>query len=140
VRLDALDLDVERDGYALAPQLLSAAAAAAARAERRSETLLTHAFRSCCPVTGQPDWASVRIRYEGRAIDRESLHRYLISFRQHRDFHETCIERIWWDVWRAWRPERLTVEGRFTRRGGIDINPLRSSELQPAGGQRTVRQ
>jgi 7-cyano-7-deazaguanine reductase len=140
VRLDALDLEIADDAYRLAPQLLQAAAAAAPRGEHRRETLVTHAFRSCCPVTGQPDWATLRIAYEGSAIDRESLQRYLISFRRHRDFHEACVERIWWDVQRAWRPEQLTVEGRFTRRGGIDINPLRSSAPAPAAGCRTLRQ
>jgi 7-cyano-7-deazaguanine reductase len=93
-----------------------------------SEALVSHLLKSNCPVTGQPDWASLQIRYSGPRIDREGLLRYLIAFREHGDFHEACVERIWCDLWRRLSPQRLSVYARYTRRGGIDINPFRSSE------------
>lgn len=92
------------------------------------ETLHTALFRSVCPVTGQPDYASVSLRYRGPRIDRGSLLAYLVGYRRHPGFHEHCVERIFVDVLAACRPNRLAVEARFTRRGGIDINPFRSSE------------
>ena len=92
------------------------------------ETLHTSLFRSVCPVTGQPDYASVSFRYRGPRIDRGSLLAYLASFRHHPGFHEHCVERMFVDVFGACRPNRLAVEARFTRRGGIDINPFRTSE------------
>lgn len=92
------------------------------------ETLNTSLFRSVCPVTGQPDHASVSLRYRGPRIDRGSLLAYLASFRRHPGFHEHCVERIFVDVVAACRPHKLAVEARFTRRGGIDINPFRTSE------------
>ena len=106
-----------------------------------AETLVTHAFRSVCPVTGQPDYASVSIAYRGACIDRASLLAYLVGFRRHPGFHEHCVERIYVDVAAACRPLALAVEARFTRRGGIDINPFRSSEpdARPAG-RPTLRQ
>jgi 7-cyano-7-deazaguanine reductase len=79
-------------------------------------------------VTNQPDWGSVKIMYKGRKINREGLLRYIVSFRNSNDFSEQCIERIFMDVMRQCQPEKLTVYGRFTRRGGIDINPMRSTE------------
>lgn len=91
------------------------------------ETLVSHLFRSNCPVTGQPDWASVQVGYRGARIDREGLLRYLVSFRGHAGFHEQCVERIFVDVMARCRPDALSVYARFTRRGGIDINPWRAT-------------
>jgi len=105
------------------------------------ETLLSHALKSNCPVTGQPDWASVQVSYRGPRIGRAGLLRYLCSYRQHADFHEHCVERIYLDIQRCCAPSRLRVLARYTRRGGIDINPWRCSEAggAPANG-RTPRQ
>jgi 7-cyano-7-deazaguanine reductase len=101
------------------------AAQLALAAGHADETLVTERFRSVCPVTGQPDYASVAIAYRGRAIDAAALRAYLVAFRHHPGFHETCVERIFVDVDRACTPEALAVSARFTRRGGIDINPWR---------------
>jgi len=94
--------------------------------ESVSEELHSHLLRSNCPVTNQPDMASILIRYSGPQITHGSLLRYLVSFRQHSDFHEACVERIFVDLKRECRPERLSVYACYTRRGGIDINPFRS--------------
>ena len=105
------------------------------------ESLFTRLFRSVCPVTGQPDYASVQIAYRGARIDPEGLLRYLVSFRRHPGFHEHCVERIFADVWRRRRPQTLAVYARFTRRGGIDINPWRTSgDEPPPSAARTERQ
>jgi 7-cyano-7-deazaguanine reductase len=104
------------------------------------ETLVSHLLKSNCPVTGQPDFASVAIRYAGPAIDRESLLRYIVSFRNHSDFHEHCVERMHVDLTRRCVPRRLAVYARYTRRGGIDINPWRSSEPGDPPNLRTARQ
>ena len=105
------------------------------------ESLCSSLFRSTCPVTGQPDYADVFIRYRGPRIDRAGLLRYLVSFRQHAAFHEACVERIFVDIANQCRPERLSVYARFLRRGGIDINPFRSNfELAPPDNIRTQRQ
>ena len=102
---------------------------------------MSNLFRSVCPVTGQPDYASVSIRYSGAAIDRRSLAAYLFGYRRHPGFHEHCVERIFVDVMSACAPERLAVEARFTRRGGLDINPFRSSDAGfGAPGCRRIRQ
>ena len=93
----------------------------------RSETLYSHLLRSNCPVTGQPDWATVSVAYKGRALNREALLAYIISFREHQDFHEHCVERIFCDLQALEEFEELTVCARYTRRGGLDINPLRST-------------
>lgn len=98
-----------------------------ARARAAEEALVTRLFRSRCPVTGQPDWASVQVRYRGRPIDRAGLLRYLVSFREHADFHEACVERIFTDIQAQCRPLALLVYARFLRRGGIDINPWRAT-------------
>lgn len=92
------------------------------------QTLLSHLLRSNCPVTGQPDWGSVQIAYRGAPIDPAGLLRYLISFRTHNEFHEQCVERIFVDLMARCAPERLTVYARYTRRGGLDINPFRSTD------------
>ena len=92
-----------------------------------AETLSSQLLKSNCPVTGQPDWASVRIAYRGPRIDRAGLLRYLVSFRDHCEFHEQCVERIFMDVVARCRPQALSVEARYTRRGGLDINPWRAT-------------
>lgn len=121
---DSLDvLDVTTDVYERAPELLALARDVPAPV---SETLHTHLFRSLCPVTGQPDWASVLVRYRGSAIDRPSLLRYLISFRLHRAFHEATVEQIYLDLKQQCGCESLLVGGFFLRRGGLDINPFRA--------------
>jgi 7-cyano-7-deazaguanine reductase len=105
------------------------------------ESLGSSLFRSTCPVTGQPDYADVFLRYRGPRIDRAGLLRYLVSFRRHAAFHEACVERIFVDIANRCRPERLSVYARFMRRGGIDINPFRSNfELAPPDNVRTLRQ
>ncbi len=91
------------------------------------KTFSTTVFRSLCPVTGQPDLAAVKIDYEGRAIDPKGLLKYLVSYRCHRGFHEQCVEQIFHDLRKAFNPRSLEVYACFTRRGGIDINPFRSS-------------
>jgi len=96
-------------------------------AEMVEESLVSDLLRSNCPVTGQPDWGSVQIHYRGRPIDREGLLRYLVSFRTHNEFHEQCVERIYVDLMARCAPEQLSVYARYTRRGGLDINPFRSS-------------
>ena len=92
------------------------------------ESLVSHLLKSNCPVTGQPDWASLQVRYRGPRLDRAALLRYLISFRRHAEFHEHCVERIFCDLWQRSHPDRLSVYARYTRRGGLDINPFRSSD------------
>ena len=105
------------------------------------ETLVSHLLKSNCPVTGQPDWASVQIAYRGARIDRDGLLRYLVSYRQHSDFHETCVERIFMDLLRECAPAKLAVYARYTRRGGLDINPFRASPGLPfPGNPRSARQ
>jgi 7-cyano-7-deazaguanine reductase len=91
-------------------------------------------------VTGQPDWASIQVRYSGPRIEREGLLRYLISYREHGDFHEQCVENIFMDIWQQCRPESLTVYARYVRRGGLDINPYRSSQTDQAPNLRLGRQ
>lgn len=118
--LDALDIECE--AYQPDSELLTAD-----DGRLVSERLTTDLFRSRCPITGQPDWASILIAYYGPTMDRENLLRYLVSYRQHQAFHEACIERIFVDIQQHCRPQSLTVYGRFLRRGGLDINPLRSS-------------
>ncbi|MCZ6856207.1 MAG: NADPH-dependent 7-cyano-7-deazaguanine reductase QueF [Gammaproteobacteria bacterium] len=104
------------------------------------ETLFSHLFRSLCPVTGQPDWASVMVQYVGRPIVRESLLKYLVSFRNHAAFHEATIEQIFLDLKKYCRCEQLSVLGCFLRRGGIDINPFRSDVEEVAPLLRLPRQ
>ena len=91
------------------------------------ETLVSHLLKSNCLITQQPDWGSLQIHYVGKQINREQLLRYIISFRQHNEFHEQCIERIFCDLMQYAKPEKLTVYARYTRRGGLDINPYRSN-------------
>jgi len=119
--LDRLDIAVDR--YEPDPALLRAAT----DQSPIEETLVSHLLRSNCPVTNQPDWASVQIRYSGPAIDQEGLLKYLIGFRQHQEFHEHCVERIFMDIARTCKPTKLMVLARYTRRGGIDIKSWRSN-------------
>jgi len=95
------------------------------------QCLVSHLLKSNCPVTGQPDWASVQIRYQGRPILEEGLLRYLIGFRQKGEFHEHCVETIFTDIKRQCKPEKLSVYARYTRRGGLDINPFRTDHNAP---------
>lgn len=118
--IDALEVDVERYGPPDASLLVANAG------EIVEETLGSALLKSNCPVTGQPDWARVLIRYRGPRLDRASLLRYLISFRDHAEFHEQCVERIFTDLLARARPQALSVEARYTRRGGLDINPWRA--------------
>ncbi|WP_296264011.1 NADPH-dependent 7-cyano-7-deazaguanine reductase QueF [Pseudomonas sp. UBA6562] len=104
------------------------------------ETLHSHLLKSNCPVTSQPDWGSVVVDYHGSALDHASLLTYLVSFRQHSDFHEQCVERIYLDLKKLLNPQRLTVYARYVRRGGLDINPYRSSEAIAPHNLRLVRQ
>jgi 7-cyano-7-deazaguanine reductase len=105
-----------------------------------AETVVSHLLRSNCPVTGQPDWGSVQIAYRGAPIDHAGLLRYLVSFREHNEFHEQCVERIFVDLLQRCAPQQLSVYARYTRRGGLDINPFRSSTPATPGNLRTVRQ
>ena len=104
------------------------------------ETLYTHLFRSLCPVTGQPDWASIVIEYTGRQIERQGLLKYLVSYRCHAGFHEAVVEEIFHDLQRLCAPQSLSVYGRFLRRGGLEINPYRSTEAGVAPDYRIHRQ
>lgn len=135
--LDLDRLDLECTHYQPAPELLSARFDLPPVAEALSSRLL----KSNCPVTGQPDWASVQVRYSGPQIDQAGLLRYIVSFRGHQGFHEHCVERIFMDLMQRCKPARLSVYARYTRRGGLDINPLRSSHpLTAPRNQRTARQ
>ncbi len=131
------DLDIAVDSYVLDAALL----AGAANDEKQvSEDLHSHLLKSNCLVTNQPDWGSVLIRYQGGRIDHEALLRYLISFREHNEFHEQCVERIFVDLMRYCRPQKLTVYARYTRRGGLDINPFRSNFEDSVANTRLARQ
>ncbi|MBS1140784.1 MAG: queF [Proteobacteria bacterium] len=130
------DLDVACDCYQPAPALLSAQGAGLVE-----ETLFSHLLKSNCLVTGQPDWAMVVIRYRGQPIYRAGLLRYIVSFRNHNEFHEQCVERIFTDILKHCAPESLAVHARYTRRGGLDINPFRSTgEFAPPENIREIRQ
>lgn len=130
------DEDIAIDHYG-PPQTAELTADSAREAK---ETLVSHLLKSNCPVTGQPDWASVQIRYEGALIDRAGLLRYLVSFRRHSDFHEQCVERIFIDLMQRCAPKKLAVYARYTRRGGLDINPFRSTDAVEPPNPRGARQ
>ena len=129
-------LDVEIDQYSPNTQYLTVAKSEAGV----QETLVSHLLKSNCLITSQPDWASIQIRYEGKAIEHEGLLKYLISFRQHNEFHEQCVERIYNDIMQHCQPDKLTVCARYTRRGGLDINPFRSNYEAPYANHRQARQ
>jgi 7-cyano-7-deazaguanine reductase len=139
--LDGLNLDrldVECTRYQPAPELLSTAPVEEGVV---SEVLVSNLLKSNCLVTGQPDWGSVQISYTGAQINQEGLLQYLVSFRNHNEFHEQCVERIFMDLWTRCKPSKLTVYARYTRRGGLDINPFRTSHPQALpGNTRTARQ
>jgi len=116
-------LDIEVDSYTPDASILKANTEEAIV----EETLVSHLLKSNCLVTGQPDWGSVQIRYVGPQIDQEALLKYLIGFREHNEFHEQCVERIFMDIMRHCHPQKLAVYARYTRRGGLDINPWRSN-------------
>ena len=130
-------LDVECTQYTPAPELLTAKQ----DEPPVTESLVSHLLKSNCLVTGQPDWGSVQIQYSGGQIDQEGLLQYLVSFRNHNEFHEQCVERIFMDIWARCKPIKLSVYARYTRRGGLDINPFRTSHpgALPAN-VRTARQ
>ena len=130
------DLDITVSDYAQPrPELLQCDASRVVE-----ESVYSHLLKSNCPVTSQPDWGSVVVEYRGAALDHASLLAYLVSFRQHSDFHEQCVERIFLDLQRLLKPEKLTVYARYVRRGGLDINPYRSTEVVAFQNQRLVRQ
>lgn len=133
VLLDDLAVDIQH--YQPAPQLLVAEGPVVA------ETLHSHLLKSNCLVTGQPDWASLVIRYRGPAIQRTGLLAYIVSFREHHEFHEQCVERVFQDISARCQPQALAVWARYTRRGGLDINPFRSrgDDFDP-GNPADVRQ
>ncbi|WP_163833612.1 NADPH-dependent 7-cyano-7-deazaguanine reductase QueF [Spartinivicinus ruber] len=132
------DENITTDSYEIDSTLLIDAADPQQNAE---ETLHSHLLKSNCLVTGQPDWGSVMIKYAGAKINRAALLKYIISFRQHNEFHEQCVERIFTDIQRYCQPEKLTVYARYTRRGGLDINPFRSNfETAPPENIRLLRQ
>ena len=135
VNLDRLDLDCTH--YQPAPELLTAAQGE----QPVTETLISHLLKSNCLVTGQPDWGSVSISYSGPQIEQAGLLQYIVSFRNHNEFHEHCVERIYMDIMQRCQPTKLCVHARYTRRGGVDINPWRSSHPQAMPPQiRTARQ
>ena len=138
--LDGLNLDrmdIECAHYQPAPELLKAQKDEAPV----TETFVSHLLKSNCLVTGQPDWGSVQISYSGDQIDQAGLLQYIVSFRNHNEFHEQCVERIFMDIWTRCKPLKLSVYARYTRRGGLDINPWRTSHPQsPPPNIRTARQ
>jgi 7-cyano-7-deazaguanine reductase len=135
LNLDRLDIECTR--FSPAPDLLTAAYDEAPV----SEVFTSNLLKSNCLVTGQPDWGSVRISYEGPQIDQGGLLQYIISFRNHHEFHEQCVERIFMDIWTRCKPIKLSVYARYTRRGGLDINPFRTSYPQAVPANiRTARQ
>ena len=133
--LDRLDIECTR--YRPAPDLLHTEV----DEQPVAEVLCSNLLKSNCLVTGQPDWGSIQISYTGMPINQEGLLQYLVSFRNHNEFHEHCVERIFMDIWTRCKPLKLSVYARYTRRGGLDINPFRTSYPQalPAN-TRTARQ
>ena len=119
------DLDVTIDNYEFSNLILENSTSN----KKVSKVLHSHLLKSNCLITSQPDWASIVIEYQGNEINEEALLKYLISFRMHNEFHEQCVERIYTDLQRFCNPNKLSVYARYTRRGGLDINPFRSSEL-----------
>lgn len=129
--LDRLDIECDRDHPA--PELLTADF----DAKPVEEVLSSHLLKSNCPVTGQPDWGSVEVRYIGPQIDQGRLLQYIVSFRHHSEFHEHCVERMFHDIQARCQPSELSVYARYTRRGGLEINPYRTSH--PGGLPSLVR-
>ncbi|MEK1906988.1 MAG: NADPH-dependent 7-cyano-7-deazaguanine reductase QueF [Pseudomonas sp.] len=130
------ELDISVSDYAHPrPELLRCVSS-----EVVTETLYSHLLKSNCPVTGQPDWGTLVVEYQGPQLDAASLLAYVVSFRQHQDFHEQCVERVFLDLQRLLQPQKLTVYARYVRRGGLDINPYRSTEAVVTDNRRLVRQ
>lgn len=129
--------DISIDNYQYNAGLLSSESNSSAQIE---EKLVSHLLKSNCLITQQPDWASIYIHYKGSKINHEGLLKYIISFREHNEFHEQCIERIFMDLMQHCQLDELTVFARYTRRGGLDINPFRSTHLSKAPLARTLRQ
>ena len=133
INIDHLDIEIDR--YEATPSFLSITD------EVVAETLYSDLLKSNCPVTGQPDWATLIINYEGSKLQREGLLKYIVSLRNQHEFHEQCIERIFMNILTRCKPLKLTVTGRYTRRGGKDINPCRSTDPNiQIQNQRLVRQ
>ncbi|WGE84400.1 NADPH-dependent 7-cyano-7-deazaguanine reductase QueF [Actinobacillus equuli] len=128
--------DIKIDSYEFSNEHL----AGVAEGEVVEETLVSHLLKSNCLITSQPDWGSVQIHYVGKKLNREKLLRYLVSFREHNEFHEQCVERIFTDLMQFSLPEKLTVYARYTRRGGLDINPFRSNFESVPQNLRMARQ
>jgi 7-cyano-7-deazaguanine reductase len=118
------DLDITCENYHVDPTLLTV------EEHITSETLYSDLLKSNCLITGQPDWGSLQISYTGKKIQHENLLKYIISFRDHNEFHEHCVERIFMDIMQYCKPEKLTVYAKYVRRGGLDINPIRSTEMR----------
>lgn len=130
------NLDISCDTYLITPDYLTTL-----NEQIIEETLYSHLLKSNCLVTGQPDWGSVQIHYRGKTIDHAGLLKYIISFRNHNEFGEPCVERIFIDIMERCAPEYLVVQARYTRRGGLDINPIRSTtKIMPVKNIRTFRQ
>ncbi|QBQ62957.1 NADPH-dependent 7-cyano-7-deazaguanine reductase QueF [Actinobacillus indolicus] len=128
--------DIHIDSYQFSTEALQNIASG----EVVEERLVSHLLKSNCLITSQPDWGSVQIHYVGKRLDREKLLRYIVSFREHNEFHEQCVERIFCDLMQFAKPEKLTVYARYTRRGGLDINPFRSNFESLPENQRMARQ
>lgn len=128
ISLDSLQLDVS--AYQPDASLLKLAKTGSDTHGNVSETVVSDLFRSNCPITAQPDWGTISISYNGAAISHAGLLSYIISFRQHEGFHEHCVEKIYCDIQRVCAPKSLTVSINFLRRGGLEINPVRSSEAE----------
>jgi len=136
INIDELDVVIEH--YEPTAELLTLSSD---NPGHTTQTLFSRLLKSNCPVTQQPDWACVQIQYTGRAIDQASLLKYIVSFRMHNGFHENCVERIFVDIMQRCQPESLSVFARYTRRGGLDINPWRATPGMPTpSGVRSARQ
>lgn len=132
-------LDVEITDYNVNGDLLKLAD----KNEIVEETICSNLLKSNCLITQQPDWASIQIKYKGKQIDHKSLLKYIISFRNHNEFHEQCVEHIFFDIMQKCTPEKLTIHAKYTRRGGIDINPYRTNEnldIDNINKKRDIRQ
>jgi len=139
LKADCIDADdIKIDKYEYDPCLLEFELSTGE--ESVKETLCSHLLKSNCLITNQPDWASILIEYKGKKISRSSLLKYLVSFRTHNEFHEQCVERIYLDIMHYCQPQELTVYARYTRRGGLDINPWRSNCVNSMKNTRLSRQ
>lgn len=128
------DIAIAIDTYSYQPDFLEKGEGT------KAEILHSNLLKSNCPVTGQPDWGTIVVEYRGEAINHASFLRYICSFRGHQEFHEQCAERIFTDIQRRFRMEELTVYAQYVRRGGLDINPWRSTHRAETNKLRLVRQ